>query len=186
MEKSYSPLWKSSAQRRKQRKYRYNAPLHVKQRFVHAHLSRELAKKYGRRSIQLKTGDKVKICRGTSKKKEGKVERIDLKRERVYVTGIERIKKEGSKVMIPLNPSNLVIVDVVLDKKRKEKLEGKKSEEKSEKKSAQRNAKEGMKEEAKGKDKKRQNVSEQNERKTQPATADTSSSQKTTEGETKQ
>ena len=63
--------------------------------------------------------------RGQYSKKEGKVDHIDLKRERVYIIGLEMIKKSGSKVQIPFHPSNLAIVDLELsgDKYRKEKLE---------------------------------------------------------------
>ena len=121
----FSTTWKSSTQPRKQRKYRYNAPLHVQQKFMHAHLSSDLRKKYGTRNVQLRSGDKVLVLRGQYKKKEGKVTRISLKRGQVFVEGIEQIKKEGSKIPIPLKVSNLMIVSLDLqDKKRKQKLEG--------------------------------------------------------------
>ena len=120
---SFSTTWKSSTQPRKQRKYRYNSPLHVKQKLVHTTLSKDLRKKHGLRNTQVKTGDKVKILRGKFKGKEGKVERVSLKYEKVFVTGIENVKKDGNKVMVPLVPSNLMIVDLKLDdKKRKNKL----------------------------------------------------------------
>ena len=75
MKKKFTTTWKKSTQVKKQRKYRYNAPLHIKQKFMHSHLSPELRKKHNTRSAQLKTGDKVKILRGAFRKKEGKVER---------------------------------------------------------------------------------------------------------------
>jgi large subunit ribosomal protein L24 len=129
MKKKFSPTWNRSVQPRKQRKYRHNAPLHLKQKFMHAHLSPELRKKYLTRNIQLKTGDKVKVLRGVSRKKEGRVERINLKKERVFITGIEKIKKEGTKLLVALRPSNLMIIELNLDdKKRKQKLESKQKE----------------------------------------------------------
>ncbi|MBI2662512.1 50S ribosomal protein L24 [Candidatus Woesearchaeota archaeon] len=123
--RKFSKNWKQSAQARKQRKYRFNAPLHIKQKFMHVHLSKELRAKHGTRAIQLRKGDKVKVTRGQYNKKEGKVDHINLKRERVYIVGLEMIKKSGSKVQLPFHPSNLVIVDLELsgDKYRKEKLE---------------------------------------------------------------
>jgi large subunit ribosomal protein L24 len=128
---SFSSAWKSSTQVRKQRKYRYNAPLHIKQKLVHVHLSKPLREKYAIRNVQVKKGDKVKVLRGQFNKKEGKVERVDLKKEKVYVTGIEIIKKDGSKLVQSLHPSNLILVDLNLDdKKRKQKLENKISDEK--------------------------------------------------------
>src|SRR3989344_6610215 len=124
-ERKFSKNWKQSAQARKQRKYRFNAPLHIKQNFMHVHLSKELRAKYGTRAVQLRKGDKVKVTRGQYNKKEGKIDHIDLKRERVLITGLEMIKKSSSKVQVPFHPSNLVIIDLELggDKYRKEKLE---------------------------------------------------------------
>lgn len=64
--------------------------------------------------------------RGQLRKKEGKVERINLKREHVFITGIEKIKKEGTKLLVAFQPSNLMITELNLeDKKRKQKLEAK-------------------------------------------------------------
>ena len=120
---SFYTTWKSSIQVRKKSKYRHNAPLHLKQKILHVHLSKDLRQKYGLRNIQVRKGDKVKISRGQYRKKEGKVERVILKREKVFVTGIESIKKDGSKASFPLSPSNLMIIEVDLsDKKRKQKL----------------------------------------------------------------
>ena len=138
MKKLFSKHWNSSTQVRKQRKYRFNAPLHLKRKFLHVHLAPALRTKYGLRNIGVRKGDKVKVLRGQFKKKEGKVERVDTKREKVYVTGIEVIKKDGSKVMLKITPSNLMIMELELgDKKRKEKLEKTKKVEKTKEKKAE-------------------------------------------------
>jgi len=108
-------------QRRKQRKYRYNAPLHIKQRFIRAHLSSELRKRHKRRSSGLKKGDKVKIMRGGFKGKVGKIEKISLKKSKIYVTGIEIVKKDGTKVLYPLEPSNLLITELKIEDKMRQK-----------------------------------------------------------------
>ena len=116
----FSIHWKSSVQPRKQRKYRYNAPLHVRQKLLHVHLSPELRAKYGTRAVQVRKGDKAKVLRGKFKKQEGKVERVNLKRERVFVSGMEYTKKDGAKVPVGFNPSNLMItVADMSDKRRK-------------------------------------------------------------------
>jgi len=123
MEKKFSKHWKSSKKPGKQRKYRCNAPLHIKQKFVHVHLSKELRNKYGMRSICLKKGDKVKIVRGNYKGKQNKVSRVDLKKSRVYVEGIDFTKKDGNKILYTLQPSNLMITELdIEDKKREAKL----------------------------------------------------------------
>ena len=122
MKKKFSITWKKSKKPRKQRKYRYNAPLHIKQKFVHAHLSKELRKKYGRRNIGLRKGDKVKVMRGQFKKHSGKVDIVDLKKSKVYVTGIEIGKKDGTKTTYPIDPSNLMITELNIDDKMREKI----------------------------------------------------------------
>jgi len=137
MKKEFSKAWASSKKPNKQRKFRFNAPLHIKQKFVHVHLSKELRKKYGKRNVGLKKGDRVSVSRGQFKKKSGKVERIDLKKSAVYITGIELIKKDGSKVLLHLEPSNLMITELNLEDKKRSKLiesKGKKEDKKEAKK----------------------------------------------------
>ena len=118
----FSKTWKSSKNRGKQRKYRLNAPLHVKQKLMHSHLSKDLRKKYRRRSIGLRKGDKVKMMKGQFRKYEGKIERIDLMNIRVFVNGIETTKKDGTKKLLALRPSSLMITELNLDDKFRQKL----------------------------------------------------------------
>lgn len=120
--KGFSAAWKSSTKPKKQRKFRLGAPLHIKQKFVHAHLSSSLRKKYGKRSIGLRKGDKVKIMRGQFRKNEGKIENIDLKKTRVFVSGVEITKKEGTKKLVALHPSNLMVTELSLDDKLRQKI----------------------------------------------------------------
>ena len=126
MKKKFVLTWKRSKQPRKQRKYRAKAPLHVKRNFMSCHLSKELKKKYGKRAVGIRKGDKVKIMRGQFKRKTGKVERTSLKDSRVYITGIEVIKKDGTKTLFPIHPSNLVITDLYLEDKKRVKAMGRK------------------------------------------------------------
>jgi len=130
MNKEFSTKWKASKRPAKQRKYRYNAPLHIKHKFLSSHLTKELRAKYKRRSIPVIKGDKVKVLRGQFKGRENKVERVDVKQTKVYITGIDRSKKDGSKSIIPIHPSNIIITELKLDdKKRKETLEKSKANE---------------------------------------------------------
>lgn len=104
----------------------FTAPLHIKQRIAHSHLSADLRKKYGKRSTSLRKGDKVKVMRGKFKKHEGKVESVWLKKLIVFVSGVEMTKKDGTKKMRSLHPSNLIITELNLDDKLRQKaLEGK-------------------------------------------------------------
>lgn len=120
--KDFSREWKSSKKPRKQRNYRVLAPMHVKQKLVHSHLSKELRKKYGRRSIGLRKGDKVRIMRGKFRKREGAIENINLKKTIVFVSGVEMTKRDGTKKLLPLHPSNIVITELNLEDKYRQRI----------------------------------------------------------------
>jgi large subunit ribosomal protein L24 len=115
----FSKNWNRSKQPRKQRKYRYNAPLNVKNKFMSVHLSKELKGKYKKRNVTARKGDSVKILRGQFKGKTGKIERMDVKKTKVYITGIEVAKKDGTKTFYPFEPSNLIITELNLDDKKR-------------------------------------------------------------------
>ncbi|MBN2567112.1 50S ribosomal protein L24 [Candidatus Woesearchaeota archaeon] len=124
MKSAFSPAWKASTQARKQRKYRYNAPRHIQAGFLSAHLDKALREKHGRRSMRVRKGDRVKVLRGSFRGKDGKVDHVDVGRNAVYIEKLERSKKDGTKRLVPFNASNLMIVDLTLeDKKRKRILE---------------------------------------------------------------
>ncbi len=126
MKKLFSKSWKSSKKPRKQRKYLYNAPLHIRKKFLSANLSKELRKKFGIRNIGLVKDDQVKIMRGQYKGKTGKITNVNTKKIRIYVDQAYRSKLDGSKSYYPIHPSNLMITNLNLnDKKRRKKLEKK-------------------------------------------------------------
>ena len=122
MKKKFSLSWEGSKQRRKQRKYLANAPLHIQRKFISSHLSKPLKEKYNRRSLGLKKGDVVKIIRGIFKGKIGKLERINLKEKKVYITNIHIFKKDGTKTFYPIHPSNLIIQELNVDDKKRQKV----------------------------------------------------------------
>jgi len=118
MKTKFSINWLSSIQPRKQRKYRFNAALHTKGKFLSARLSKELTEKHKTRNARVRSGDKVLIMRGQFKSVIGLVERVDLSRERINVAGATITKKDGSKVAYPIHPSNVQITSLKEDKKR--------------------------------------------------------------------
>lgn len=122
MKNKSSVSWKSSKKVRKQRKYRFNSPLHIKHEMLASHLSKELRKKYSKRALPLRKGDSVKVMRGTFKGKEGKIALIDTKRMKVLVEGIQKSRKEGTKVNIKFHPSKLMITSLNLDDKKRAKI----------------------------------------------------------------
>jgi large subunit ribosomal protein L24 len=120
MKKSWSSEWVSSKQPRKQRKYRYNAPLHVRRRFVSAHLSEVLRERFGKRSLPLRKGDEIKVMRGSDRGFKGKVERVDLKRGKLFIEGLNVKKVDGSEVLKAIEPSNMLITEPKMDDKRRQ------------------------------------------------------------------
>ena len=117
--KKFSNKWKSSRKPRKQRKYQFNAPLHSKYKFLAAKLSKELAKKYEIKRIEARKGDKVKLMRGQFSGTIGKINRVNISETRIYIDGVERTKIDGSKAFYPVHPSNVMIVDLAAEDKRR-------------------------------------------------------------------
>ncbi len=107
---NWSNDWNSSTNPSKQRKYRDNAPLHVKDKLVSANLDHELREELGTRNLKVRTGDRVKVMRGDEKGVEGIVNNIDREEARIYVDGIEVERQDGSKSQKPLRPSNVQLV----------------------------------------------------------------------------
>lgn len=119
MKSTFSIQWLRSIQPRKQRKYRFNAPDHIRGKFMHVHLTKELRKKYNIRSLRIRKGDKVKVLRGSFKGTTGTVDEVSIAREQVFVSGVELTKKEGGNVPYPLHPSNLLLTTPLLDDKKR-------------------------------------------------------------------
>jgi large subunit ribosomal protein L24 len=119
MKKEFSTKWKSSSQARKQRKYLANAPKHIASKMLSSHLSKELRKKYSRRSFQLRKGDMVKVMSGENKGKTGKISIVDIKNQRAAIEGVQATKKDGSKVNLFFNSSKLMITELNLEDKKR-------------------------------------------------------------------
>jgi large subunit ribosomal protein L24 len=108
----------------KQRKAVREAPLHMRQRFAAAHLSPALRKQIGKRSLALRKGDEVRVMRGSHRGTVGKVEMVDLKETKVYIENLKRKKVAGTEKSIPMQPSKLMITNLVMeDKERKMSVE---------------------------------------------------------------
>lgn len=117
MKKSWSSTWNRSTQPRKQRKYAYNAPSHVRRKMLAVRLDKELGKKLDRKSLVVRKGDEVKITRGLKKDIRGKVMSVDYDNLAIYVDGQTRESVGGNKVLIPFKPSSLVIINANLEDK---------------------------------------------------------------------
>jgi len=117
MKKNWSPKWIKSSQPRKQRKYRHNAPLHVRHKFLSAHLSKELRERFGKRSVSVRKGDEVVVMKGEFRGFRGNVDRVDMSASRIYVDGMKRKKVDGSEISVPVDPSNVMITKLTLEDK---------------------------------------------------------------------
>lgn len=135
---SFSKVWKSSKNRNKQRKYRHNAPLHMKRKMMSSPLSKELSKRYQKGAAPIITGDKVKIMRGNFKGKTGAVTEIKTSVKKVMVDSAFTLKKSGSKTFHAIDPSNLQITELNLNDPAREKSLSRKIEDnKTDKKSTE-------------------------------------------------
>jgi large subunit ribosomal protein L24 len=118
-------MFTTSKQPRKQRKARFTAPLHLKQKFMGAHLSDELSEKYNTRSAPVIAGDTVTVMRGDYKGISGKVEKVNLQSGTIHVIGVVSTKVNGEEVPRPLYPSAVMITKLELkDKTREERIRG--------------------------------------------------------------
>lgn len=122
MKSKFSTAWLSSRQPRKQRKFRANAPYHIKHKFLNAHLSKALREKYSKRNLPLRKGDEVLVMRGAFKKKKAKVNSVNLKKSLITLENIQRTKKDGTKVSVYFQPSKLQIQSLNLDDKKRAEL----------------------------------------------------------------
>jgi large subunit ribosomal protein L24 len=99
----------------KNRKRRFNAPNHIRRKYLSAPLSPSLKSEYGTRTMPVRTDDTVSVTKGDHKMSEGRVLRVDMKRGKIYIEGITRTRMDGSNVQIPLRPENVMITKLNLD-----------------------------------------------------------------------
>ena len=105
------------------------APISIKKKLLGVNLSKELRIKHGKMNIPARKDDVVKIMRGKFKNKKGKIVNVRTKMSRIEIEGIQVKKQDGSKVNIKLHPSNLQIVELTLeDRKRSKNLKMKKED----------------------------------------------------------
>lgn len=122
MKAKFSKSWKSSINPRKQRKYIHNIPKNLAKKLLSANLSKELRKKYSKRNVPLRKGDKVKVMNGKFKGKIEKISRILPKLQKVYLENIYNVRKDGTKTLSPIHPSNLQIIELILEDRSRKKI----------------------------------------------------------------
>ncbi|MFW3145263.1 MAG: 50S ribosomal protein L24 [Thermoplasmatota archaeon] len=112
-----------SSKPRKQHKTRAKAPLHQRSKELRSPLDPSKYGNTGIKRITIRTGDTVKVVRGSRQGHEGKVAKVDLKRRKVAVEKALIMKADNKEVSIWFDPSNLMVTKVDLsDPARREKF----------------------------------------------------------------
>jgi len=104
----------------------YQATFQTRSKQMGSALSKDLQKKYGKKSARVVEGDSIKILRGEFKGVDGKISQISTQKSSVAIEGIKKEKTKGDKFDVYIHTSNLVITSLNSnDKWRMAKLEGK-------------------------------------------------------------
>lgn len=104
----------------------YQATFQTKSKQLGSALSKDLHKKYGKRSVRVIEGDNVTIVRGEFKGVDGKISKISTQKNSVAIEGIKKEKTKGDKFDVYIHTSNLLVTSLNSgDKWRMAKLEGK-------------------------------------------------------------
>ena len=104
----------------------YQATFQTRSKQLGSNLSKDLQKKYGKKSVRALEGDSITISRGEFKGVDGKIAKISTEKSSVTIDGIKKEKTKGDKFDVYIHTSNLVITSLnTSDKWRIAKLEGK-------------------------------------------------------------
>ena len=145
----------------------YRAMNQVINKQISSPISKDLRKKYSRRSARIIIDDTVKVIRGEYKGLTGKVSKVSTDSNSIAIEGNKKEKLKGDKIDVYIHTTNVIITALntndkwrlkILEKKSKSKIksmkeEDKKKEESKNKKVESKNKKE-VKSEVKTKNKK--------------------------------
>ena len=82
-----------------------------------APISKDLRKKYSRRSIRIMTNDTVKVMRGEYKGLTGKVTKISTQTSGIAIEGNKKEKLKGEKIDVYIHSTNMIITALNTDDK---------------------------------------------------------------------
>ena len=106
----------------------YYATMKTASKQLSCSLSKELRKKYGKRSVRITEGDTAKIVRGEFAGVDGKVTKISIPDRGVNIEGVKKEKLKGDKFDVYVHTTNIILTALDTgDKWRINKLEGKKA-----------------------------------------------------------
>ena len=97
-----------------------HTPKHVRDAMIHSTLADNLREEYERRSVRVIKGDNVRVMRGEYNGIEGKIEKVNTQRGTLAIEGIQREKVRGGNVKVQIHASNVKIIGLNLDDKKRE------------------------------------------------------------------
>ena len=135
----------------------YRAMNQVASKQISAPISKDLRKKYTRRSARVMVEDTIKVIRGEYKGLTGKVSKISTDSNSIAIEGNKKEKLKGDKIDVYIHTTNVIITALNTDDKWRLKILEKKPKSKIK----------AMKEEAKKKEvvKKKEDVKQVNKKK---------------------
>ena len=118
----------SSHPRKTRNQQIYYATIQRASKQLSCSLSKELRKKYGKRSARIVEGDTANIVRGEFAGVDGKVTKISIPDRGVNIEGVKKEKLKGDKFDVYVHTTNIILTALsTSDKWRINKLEGKKA-----------------------------------------------------------
>ena len=119
---------RSSLPRKTRNQQIYYAAMQTASKQLSCALSKDLRKKYAKRSARIKEGDTASIIRGEFAGVDGKVTKISVADRGVNIEGVKIEKLKGEKFDVYVHTTNIVLTGLDSgDKWRINKLEGKKA-----------------------------------------------------------
>ena len=115
----------------------YRAINQIVNKQICAPISKDLRKKYSRRSIRIMVDDIVKVVRGEYKGITGKVSKISTEISSIAIEGNKKEKLKGDKIDVYIHTTNVIITALntddkwrlkILEKKPKSKIKSMKDE----------------------------------------------------------
>ena len=92
----------------------YRATFNIKSKQLTSLLSKNLRKKYGKRSARIMVGDSITVIRGEFKGVDGKVSMISTENNTIAIEGVKKEKAKGEKFDVYIHTSNILITSLNL------------------------------------------------------------------------
>eukprot|EP01070_Trichotokara_eunicae_P011219 Trichotokara_eunicae@DN6924_c0_g1_i1.p1 len=119
--RNYGPRYSGTFKQQKKR--HFHAPSHIRRVIMSAPLSKELRLKHNVKRLPIRRDDEVMVKVGGHRDREGKVVTVYRKKYKIYIDRVTRENSSGESKMIPIHPSNVMIIKIKMDKDRKALLE---------------------------------------------------------------